>query len=1036
MAAKSRIQADSRSAGHGKRAKRPTSTPDQPNDSESTRPAGSAVSDARKTLRPTDASLARGAAADRQAAAHLRRPGAIFARIPEFATTGSALSTFAHAYLTENRLDWWHLGSKAGSGPIVRQLDVAGETASSAFQREFYSTLATVAGARLGEVGRELQFDGWNNVEPRARAIPWDTTPAPPSVNSLAGTEFYVAASPNGATTLTEVELLSPVGLLRFVAAVGPRAREAGQRVTTLSIQFVLPQRAVGLECGFLGQVDYGAETFVLLARDAAGQPIAMSEGSALDRNDWRPGQIRHIGVLDPRGRIASVELTCVDPGFGAIDQLFVTRLWYECLPPALMLQGTLCNVPPDDFVAAQHPAHPDVLAYAAETSAERRSGWGRIRQSPMQIELPYRCDSAVVLMRGFKLAHVDASATKIQRLTAHLSSWQRGSTLTIHFAGELARGNDVGGLGTGVIGAPGGGPQDAARDDTLAGAYYTVIAWESARIALHSSPAEPNFTHTGNQSTHVFELPNRHPDAHRVLGGAEERMGPLLGTVRGIRWSSDFTQELQAFSFIPGSRGGVDDGGRVEWDQSGVGLEDIVLPSIFWAAGNGLALLLYGAIPAGRIESADEVLLRVPPLSYTDFGRQVRWSYGTDLRDTAGSDIAMRTGVSGFVLNGASLEVPSNVGGFGFDTNGPHAAQRRLELDPWFAINGLDFAGDAPSVDMPIVGLGPLIFMPEDDLRELDVEVRADSFDGRHLVTFVGGGIDLKPSTGDGRFVFGLPVIGGLRRTTAQALHQVSMQDVRFRAPRGTLSLAPIEHGALRNDGNVPLLVSAMELAGSARDDYMLKIDYRGSEIAIEDVATRGPLVMNPGESLIVAGAFYARPRRAAKKASSSGSNGRANTPAARAYRMHLATLRIFTNQPGYASLDLQVSAEVVPADAAGAVMPQTINFGLFDLLIDPRQQQPRQRGLIVTSDGTTPLFISRISIVPPLPAFDYRPVDAPPQETIAPGSIHQLEPATSMLLAVYFNPDRVGLQEAQLSIETNAGPFAVALRGEGVRR
>ncbi len=985
-----------------------------------------------RQLRPTDASLARGRNADRHAAALLRRPGVIYSRFPEFGTTGRGLGTFAHAYLTDNRADWWQLalaGQVPGTGPIARDLTVRGETAASAFQRQFFSTLATVVGARLGEIGRELQFDGLNGFVPRARQIPWDTAPAPASVNTVAGTEFYVTVGAHGPCTLAVVDVAGLLGPMSVVALLTPVVPDGDPATPVFTINFVLPQRAVGLECGFLNDPAYDAESFILTARDAAGQPVGMSLGSALAANNWGPAQVRFIGMVDQRGSIASVELRSTDPGFAAGKRFFTTRIWYECLPPAVMLQGTLCNVPADEFADAQHAEHPDVLAFRAENPAARAGTWGPIRQSPLQIDLPYRCDKAVVLMRGFKLAHKGASAMHVQRLTAHLSSWFSGTTLNIHFAGELAGSPDVS-FGTGVIGDPGG--VAPYRGDTLGGGYYMVIAWESARVDLHSSPAEPNESHTGNQSTHVFDLPNRHPAAQDVVGVAEERMGPLLGAVRGWRWSCDVAQELQGFAFIPGSRGGGDDGGRVDWDDAGVGIEDVIIPGVSWLAGAGWALIAWGDYSVVEETKPDWNFLRMPPLAYTNFGRDIRWSFGNDLRDTASDDAVVRSGMSGLVLNGSSLAVNFDANNIRFDADTSNVAQRKLAATPFHAISVESPLADV-QYDMAIVGLGPFIMIPEDAVHELDIELRVDSFDGHETRMFVGGGIDLKPSTDDARFVFGLPVVGGLRRVTAQPIHRISVRNVLFRIPRGQLALAPLEYGALRNDGNVPLLIDSMELTGVARDEYNLKIDYRGTEIGVWDVAARGPLLLEPGESVIVSGAFYTRPPRPRKRGSSNSDSGRA-APAR--LRAHPATLRCRTNQPGYDVVEIFARADIVPADAIATVSPQNINFGLFHLLRNAAQQQPRQRGLIVTSDGTTPVSISAIAIQPPSSVFQWHVVDAPVGGSAGAASIYQLDPGTSILLAVFFNPNMVGVQQATLTIATNAGDFQVALRGEGAQQ
>jgi len=203
-------------------------------------------------------------------------------------------------------LDWWQLaldGSVPRTGPIARDPGLQGETAASGFQRQFYSTLATVVGARLGEIGPELQFDQLKNIVPRARQIPWDATTAPTSANTLAGTEFYVKAGPHGPTTLGEIDVSGLLGPVSAVALLTPVVPDGDASAPVLTINFILPRRAVGRECGFLSEPAYNADSFLLVARDAAGQVLGMSSGSALDTNDWGPGQIRFIGVIDQRGR-------------------------------------------------------------------------------------------------------------------------------------------------------------------------------------------------------------------------------------------------------------------------------------------------------------------------------------------------------------------------------------------------------------------------------------------------------------------------------------------------------------------------------------------------------------------------------------------------------------------------------------------------------------------------------------------------------------------------------------------------------------
>jgi hypothetical protein len=97
------------------------------------------------------------------------------------------------------------------------------------------------------------------------------------------------------------------------------------------------------------------------------------------------------VGVRHQGGAITSVELRFHDPENHILEPQIVFRIWHEPLPLSAVKQGTLATeggrgafAPPSDRPVIRLPPPP-------------------VPFGPDEIRLPFRCNRAVVMLRGFK---------------------------------------------------------------------------------------------------------------------------------------------------------------------------------------------------------------------------------------------------------------------------------------------------------------------------------------------------------------------------------------------------------------------------------------------------------------------------------------------------------------------------------------------------------------------------------------------------------------------------------------------------------
>jgi hypothetical protein len=909
------------------------------------------------------------------------RPRLRAASPPTWARTASGLGGLAH-YLPTNRFEWWHADVPVTGAVRASELKDPAPDPQRALHREFYSTLASVAGTRLDEI----------DPVPLAKKLSWERLA---DANALPGAEFVVRRSPGASLPTLSVIALDRGGARQSWTVLAHRENAPdGSVIVSIVLDFFAPQRAVGVEAGFLSAVQrgLGAEFFELVARRADGSQIAIGTGDDLKPGLlWDANTVNTIGVRDSASEISSVELRFTEVGaLQPGDVLFVARVWHEEFPVAAVYQGTLFTGDEAVFREFQHARHPDLTN-------------GRLHQRSVTLRLPFRCRAVEVFLRGFKLSRQVEEAVEVQRLNGGVYRVVNGDQVTISMSAQFEKA--------------------VSRDDgqLVTAIYFSVLAWDPARADL-AATGQPMSAEHGQGFAYTSEVTNFHPEAvSGVAASPEERCGPLFAGLSGFQFLFNESREPQFLAMGVGAMGGSWEGAAPEvnsnWDDA---IQTVGGLGLMMVAGLGGILFLSSGLGATQPLTVDS-----PPLAYTEGGRKIRVGFGSLVGSTIDADETFFSRATPVILNGRSLRLPREEG---ITLSIPSRVQRLLERDAFLA-GGIDARLEA---DIALTVLGKMILNPEDEIREIDVEVRGKNFDGQLVESQVGGGIDLRPSTDDGRFVFGLPVAAGIVRKTASLSLVFTMQALEFSAQVGTIATRPAQLGVLRNDSNVPLVVRAAELiepdvgAGGllALGGHVLglRLTLRGETYALDEVATRGPFIMAPGESLVASGRFWA---------ADVGLDGRE------------AAIEFLTSAPGKERVLLPVSLRITPADARATFVPELINFGYVALgLGGTRPQAPRSRYALLTSDGTTPVLVTSVEFVPPVAGLSVGVIgDAPPgaprtePTVIGVDVLYQIDPGYSLHLALMFWPEDSGAFDTTLRLTTNVGVLTARVRGEAVR-
>lgn len=919
------------------------------------------------------------------AAAHAEAPAAGIVR------TISALAARPHAWLSANRLAWWH-DVPTNTGPIANVTALGG---IEAFDREFASSFALVTGGAT---------DALASNDVAAQRVPWS------------GARAFLERVPDSARFAVAVESLPLLDKARpswEVLTLRPRVAGGGGSTRVLAIDFAMPQRAVGLECGYgsAAATALDAGSFVLRAYRRDGSLITMSDGQALLGVDWRANEARRIGVRDRRAEIASVELHAQDPGLGGNDFLFVLRVWSETLPPAAVTQGALFSGTADAMRAHMPTRHPDFGPHLGGQAAFGAGDTTSIGAHPgtLEVELPFGCTEAAVFLRGHKwilggAARAPIDPTKLKEIHAGVTCVVTGTGATRRARLTLAGGAVFG--------------EDGERSDADVIAFFSLVAWHPERTHVVASPITGIATHPSPANLY-FEAPNNAAIATPARP-ADTSASALFAAPHAMRWTFPRPVEPQRL----GGGHGAFDGTLDDAPVVPAGNYQRPLMLVQPISGGSPTLVDIESVHAlvGGIGTLRPVGLPIPPLGYSEDVARIRWFSAVDVSDTIDADERMTTLCLGTALNGAGLDIAQFVlKGTLTIRNVPPRSEPSEAYHPSPLTYRL-------ATDVAVPALGAWYAEPEDEVAALDIEIRGESYDGEFLVTRFGGGAPIDaPGTDDPACVpyFALPYAAGLRARHPTPRPSLAVRPVAFDWYDNTLALQPRVFGTIRNDGNVAVQLGGFALAGANAAEFQVEVAIGPVVRSLVDLQAMPSLVLRPGEQITVGGRFF-------------------SSAAARAGATRVARLTAQTSRPASPSVAVDLVATGKAGNARGAVAPTRVTFGNVRTTdrFSSTPALPGLRSLLIESTGTTPLTIRSLAISfgtqarphPDAPRIHIFSAPTNPSGVVG-GALLQLDPGTSLGIQLSWLPYSTGTLICQLVAETNIGRLVADVTGTAVR-
>lgn len=979
-----------------------------------------------------------------------------------------------HVYLQDDHLEWW-----SAHAPATPSVQAQGQSRYRAFLREFFSNVAWVCGdaTEPKDLIDPLVFVDSEGVEVGGAPAQFESFPmrrtnwrnAPNGFQP--GPELRVRA----AATDGSSPILADVALQRDGLPQRRVIRSADR--TSIWIDFVQPQRAVGLQCGFLGAPNRGIDQgyFKLEAWRADGSLVGVSTGSDLrGAVDWRAAGIELIAIRDERAGIRTVRLFCDDPGFELNESLFLYRIWYETLPIAFVRQGTIVNMPLSTFRGHQHVEHidlpPDPGNAAADalqrpgdppvfTAARPDMASGTIGVGSITLRLPMDCDRAEVFVRGFKLI---PGVGGPYRREPHIQKFsQLGFALN-----TTNRPNAQNGSITFTLdGQYHWGEEDEERVDALLAVYWSVLAWRSDRADLFAASTLNVLPDHPRKSKVVFDIRHGRPpiDAPTLAAaGPEAVYGPLFGGATQYRLSLPRPVEPQTYQWYLGTMGNefpsdefFDDESRTLWEYILSGFATTASVGVL----GGIAITKWIVDHIGEHARQASLAALPAPLRYSANGERIEWSWVGNLEETLDTDERATTLFAGSVLSGASLVpgvIAEDADGGTFARTFRFAPIARESNDAPFNSYSLAFAFAA---EQALVVLQGFTFIPEDEVRELDVEVRAARFDGQRLNVAAGAGVQIteqprgltdEPSVsvdaGGGfsnpvRVAIGFPNVVGLRRVETAIRMVLTTRAAEFDWVDGTRDDHPKVVGYLRNDGNVPVGVRGLRIDGQRSPAFNLRFTYRGVTQWLNSFLGVLPLTLMPGERIEVLGSFApagvpARPPVAIGAAAS-----------ARA---------VFSLTSGQPEISVEVRAERKALRPNGFFFPPNRTFGQVrvtglqaigggsNTLGSATARGPElvpatavKRVFALMNYGQDALVVRSLAFDPLVPGLSFRVVKYPlnlGQLRPAGNTRYVLEPGTSLDCEMSWGPLRVGPMRTRIVADTNQGQLVMEVSGEGI--
>lgn len=459
---------------------------------------------------------------------------------------------------------------------------------------------------------------------------------------------------------------------------------------------------------------------------------------------------------------------------------------------------------------------------------------------------------------------------------------------------------------------------------------YYTLLAWDSRQVELTTSTGQARIAQPEDEGEIVWgalDARDPCPDAPPAVGAETlRRCGPVAALLGGFAFEFPETCELDRLTFRSAEA--------------------------------------FRHVPAGH--SAVRW-----PLSTTIVGDGEQPSLLVEGRVVSGRGLVPYNEAPRYDAEGREIGQPINAGAVGYRADG---------VEP---VGGPEFMFNVHA-DMALVTLRYFSMDPGDEIRQVDVEVKALRYDGQRLEWGMGTGVATENSGTESNSVVAYPAAAGIVRRQRFGGPRLEVQGVRWAntAP-GTQSGPAVRYGVVRNAGDLVAIITDVRVEGPHAAEFHFAYDYRGQVIAEDDLPARLPLMLRPGEALTVGGYFF---------------------PAGSGPRQ--ASLLLTTNDRNTQTVALSVLGETATPDPA-LTWAGHINFGNIDV-----GSRHSKRALLV-STGTTALVVSEVRVESPFPGFSVAALAQP----------LQLDPGDSWAITVHVHPTAVGILKTNIVVETNAG-------------